>query len=367
MNSFSKIKIGNERYPALTGVRALGAIVVFFNHLPFRIGSIIIVDILTFFFVLSGFLIVYLYYEKLDISRKWLSKYFVNRFARIYPVYFVLVTIAILLAHDFRPVFLFKNYTLTHALFNNTQDLAIQPSWSLTVEECFYFLAPLIMFLIKRFNFLVSLLFGVLLLAVALLISGANISFLHTPLFVFTTTFFGYFFAFYSGAWLAIVILKREKQNRIILEGNKWTSWGIIGIAIPIIVMIFLYKTDYPFKSAALVLISNFILPVPIVLLYFGLICERNLVSRLLSAKVMGWLGRGSYSFYLMHTLIINYLALPFIASHSDNYYNVFVICTFITTQILSILLFALYEEPLNMFIRRKIRMGIRIKTIQND
>ncbi|HTQ66603.1 MAG TPA: acyltransferase [Puia sp.] len=367
MKPFSKIKTGNERYPALTGIRALGATVVFFNHLPFKIGSIIIVDILTFFFVLSGFLIVYLYYEKLDISRKWLYKYFVNRFARIYPVYFLLVTIAILILHDFRSEFLFKNYTLTHALFNNTKDIAIQPSWSLTVEECFYFLAPLIMFLIKKFNFLVSFLLGVFLLLIALLISEANISFLHTPLFVFTTTFFGYFFAFYAGAWLAIIILEREKNANVVLEGNKWTIWGLIGIAVPIILMIYVYRTDHPFKSAALVMITNFILPVPVAVLYFGLICEKSFLSRILSDKIFGWMGRGSYSFYLMHTLIINYLALPFIINHSENYYNFYVVVTYIITQVLSILLFALYEEPLNMFIRKKFKFGIRIKTIQND
>src|ERR1700749_337634 len=112
MKPFTSIKVGNERYPALTGIRAFGASAVFFVHLPFQLGFTLVIDVIPLFFVLSGFLIVYLYYENVAVKAGKLYGYFVNRFARIYPVYFLLVSIAILLRHDFRPLFLFKNYTL---------------------------------------------------------------------------------------------------------------------------------------------------------------------------------------------------------------------------------------------------------------
>ena len=223
MNILSIFKIGKERFPALTGIRALAAIAVFFVHLPFSTGFNFTINVIALFFVLSGFLIVYLYYPASAFSTHHLVNYFTNRFARLYPVYFLLVSIAIWYNHDFHPLLLIKNYTLTHALFHNTKDILIQPSWSLTVEECFYALAPVIMFLIRRYNYFVSFLFGVFLLLTALLISIAPISFLHTPEFVMTTTFFGYFFEFYTGVWLAILILKREKNGLKKRKGSTFT------------------------------------------------------------------------------------------------------------------------------------------------
>jgi hypothetical protein len=34
MSALSKLGLGTEKYPALTGVRAVGASVVFFDHVP---------------------------------------------------------------------------------------------------------------------------------------------------------------------------------------------------------------------------------------------------------------------------------------------------------------------------------------------
>src|SRR3569833_582385 len=135
-----KVPLGSEKYPALTGVRAAGAVAVFFDHFPLSPGSHVVINVLAFFYALSGFLIVRVYYERAELTRAWLSKYFVNRFARIYPVYFLLLTLAISLHHDFRPWTLFTNYTLLHALFHGTR-IIYQPSWSLNEEEAFLFLA----------------------------------------------------------------------------------------------------------------------------------------------------------------------------------------------------------------------------------
>ena len=89
-------------FPALTGFRAIAAWVIFIYHFfPFKnpnhsypkwISDIIWefhigVDM---FFVLSGFLITYRYFDENPIHFK---KYMVNRFARIYPMYFIITAI----------------------------------------------------------------------------------------------------------------------------------------------------------------------------------------------------------------------------------------------------------------------------------
>jgi peptidoglycan/LPS O-acetylase OafA/YrhL len=66
-------------------------------------------------------------------------------------------------------------------------------------------------------------------------------------------------------------------------------------------------------------------------------------------------LGRASYSFYLLHTLIINYISIPYLLPRSE-YRAACVALTFVITWGLSILLFALYEEPMNVWIRDRFR-----------
>jgi peptidoglycan/LPS O-acetylase OafA/YrhL len=351
MSVFSAIKIGNERYPALTGVRAVGATVVFFDHFPPWADLHITINVMAFFFALSGFLIVRIYYENVELGRKWLSRYFVNRFARIYPVYFLLLTITVCIQHDFRPWVLLANYTLTHALFHG-MDRLIQPSWSLTVEECFYFLAPMFMVLARRHNFFVPFALASLLLLAALAVSTLGIAFLGTPGFVLDATFFGHFVEFFAGFFLALSLMRLEKRGPIEVPGNKYTMAGLAGVSLLAMAMIAVYQRT-PLNLRAVILLNNFLIPFPIMLLYWGLIRENTVLSRLLSSNASGLLGRASYSFYLLHSIIIDYVSIPYLLPAIGNR-PFCVALTFILTWLISILLFALYEEPLNLFLRRQ-------------
>jgi peptidoglycan/LPS O-acetylase OafA/YrhL len=362
MMAFPKLGLGTEKYPALTGVRAVGASVVFFDHFPVWADAHLTVNVMAFFYALSGFLIVRIYYEQAQLRLAWLSKYFVNRFARIYPVYFLLLSIAVLLHHDFHPLLLLKNYTLTHALFNGTTFI-IQPSWSLTVEECFYLLAPLFMLLARRRGFLAPFALGCLLLLVALAISRLGFSFLGTPTFVLSTTFFGHFAEFFAGVYLALAMIRLENKGGVAVPGSRRTLLGLAGVLALVTAMLIVYR-HAPLNYSAIVLINNFLIPAPIALLYWGLMRENTAVARLLSTPVFGLLGRSSYSFYLLHTLVIDYVSVPLLLPASG-YRSVCVLVTFVATWVLSAALFVCYEEPLNLFIRRRFRSKERWVGVQ--
>jgi peptidoglycan/LPS O-acetylase OafA/YrhL len=347
-----KLGLGTERYPALTGVRAVGASVVFFDHFPPWPGVHVVINVLAFFFALSGFLIVRIYYEQAQISVRWLTKYFVNRFARIYPVYFLLLTAAVLLNHETGLWTLLTNYTLTHALFHGTT-LIIQPSWSLTVEECFYLLAPAFMLLARRYTFLAPLAVAFLLLAAALAIAQLGYAFLGTRAFVLTTTFFGHFAEFFAGFWLALRVIKLEKQGSIRAPGCVRTVVGVLGVSVLIGAMMLVYQHP-PLNYRRIIVINNFLMPLPIALLYSGFIREDTAVARLLSGRLAGLLGRSSYSFYLMHTLIIDLVVARL--APADVHRLWWISLTFVLTWLLSVLLFVYYEEPVNLFIRGKFR-----------
>ena len=84
-------------FNALTGIRAIAAYMVFFHHynpfVKFIYSYFIYSNInefhigVTLFFVLSGFLISFKYLNNNDFNY---TKYFINRFSRIYPIYFIL-------------------------------------------------------------------------------------------------------------------------------------------------------------------------------------------------------------------------------------------------------------------------------------
>jgi peptidoglycan/LPS O-acetylase OafA/YrhL len=121
--NFSNLPLGKERFPALTGIRAVAAFMVFFHHLPLLLHPLMgglqlsFFSAITWFFVLSGFLITYRYYGRIEFSASYAWNYFVNRFARIYPVYFLVLTVVVLILKNFEPVFLIQNYTLTITFF----------------------------------------------------------------------------------------------------------------------------------------------------------------------------------------------------------------------------------------------------------
>lgn len=348
----SSINIGNEKYPALTGIRALGAAAVFFDHFYAQKAEIVI-NVMAFFFVLSGFLIIRIYYSSFELSGKWFSKYFINRFARIYPVYFLLLTLAILLHHEYPGTgIILRNYTLTQALLN-IKDVIIQPCWSLTVEECFYFIAPLIIIICKRSNFFMALLLSAGMLCGGLAASALKISFPGSKQFIFSTTYLGHFFEFYAGVFLALVMMKREQQEPKRSTGIKWTVSGAVGVVVLLLIMVFIYRVK-PLNTNLIILINNFFIPVPIAILYFGFITEQSFFSRFLSTKSMGLLGRSSYAFYVLHMIIITYLSRPLLSRYMTDTTNLML--TFIITTIGSIAIFLFYEEPLNIFIRRKFK-----------
>src|ERR1700712_1417903 len=97
------MKRNKSRFDSLTGLRAVAAIMIFcfhfrkfwFGYLPtfinralneFHIG-------VSIFFVLSGFLIAYTYKDEPLRSKTAYLKYILVRFARIFPIYIIILTL----------------------------------------------------------------------------------------------------------------------------------------------------------------------------------------------------------------------------------------------------------------------------------
>lgn len=342
----------NKYIPDLTGVRAIAAYLIFFSHYAvsnifreFHIG-------VTIFFVLSGFLITYLYYQSAMLNRVWIKNFYVKRFARIYPVLALTTIVGLILLKDSDFKIWFLSLSLLKGFSAQYVYTGLQQSWTLTVEAVFYLLAPFIFLLAKKglpfwLQFTALFLIGVLISGWGHLEQLLNpAAFIESHLFLFRLTFFGQAFAFLAGVLLAKFVLIHNQPRRLIISGLL-TYGGLLGVIGIVGALVSLQSPNYAVGglSPLGVILNNLILPGIIAVFFYGLITEKTILNRILATRLFTLLGASSYTFYLIHMEPIANL-LPAIAKT-----NIWTF--FISLNLVAIIIYLVYEYPLNKLIRK--------------
>ncbi|WP_374949714.1 acyltransferase family protein [Mucilaginibacter sp.] len=380
--------------PALTGVRALAAYLVFISHYAytfdenfphavqrflneFHIG-------VTIFFVLSGFLIAFRYFDSFKLTGDWFGQYLKNRVARIYPMYFLLTAGAFIsfyftgdqkITNGYQhPIGLFlMHITFVRGFFDQLKFTGIAQGWSLTVEELFYFSAPFIFYFAQRYKkFYIQPIvitgFGVLLV---LLFRNVNwYGFFGNFTFMMLYTFLGRCFEFFAGIQLALIVKNKT------LTGDAKTGFTYLGFVLIFVCVGIMSVLPIPKGEIAGlhhpvgIITNNYLLAMAIALFFYGLLTETTLLKKLLSNKFVELLGKSSYIFYLIH-LGYMYDFLHFGFNWLNDYvFEIYdklgvdwnspfqydslnVLYAFVILNAVSILLFKLIEEPLNHYIRK--------------
>ncbi|MGV8994330.1 MAG: acyltransferase family protein [Flavobacterium sp.] len=350
--------MSKQIFPALTGVRALAAYMVFLHHYnpinetnfpilnkfvgQFHIG-------VSIFFVLSGFLIAYRY---MDSKNFHFGRYMVNRVARVYPIYFILTTITFLGTWYYQQQESFDwalygmNISFLRGFFDDLKFTGIAQGWSLTVEETFYFSAPLFFLLLRKSKYFL------IILPVAILTIGFGIvyffgnslsfGFFSTNNFLLEYTFLGRVFEFFIG--IAIVFVMKKSQ---VLSNSGWFTYGgIFAMIICIYLMSILDNDGAASEKIPFYFVYLLFLPLlGIAPLLFGLIQEKTIVQRFFSNKIAVLLGKSSYAFYLVHMGIFKFK----LDTMTDNLWVIFIVL-----NILTIGIYLFLEKPLNRIIRAR-------------
>ncbi len=306
----------------LTAVRALAAAVVFVYHyfelqahandqgvLQFiaRQGYIG-VDL---FFVLSGFILTVRYFREMANYTFNVGQYFRRRIARIYPLYFTILALTLLLTFQSPHII---NLTLTQGFFLDYFSTGVPTAWTLTVEECFYLIFPLLLLTIvparrpiRIFLTLLAWTAGFFLIGFVLLIwarqSGVQFQagFLGRPdrglIWPFSYTIFGYIFDFSVGIFVAIPYL----------NGIKWKSWqstllAVVGIGGIVYCMGVIDSHQGGLTPDRL---TVYLITVFAGLLISALTCEEAPLSRLLNFELFVYLGRISFALYLIQKTVL--------------------------------------------------------------
>jgi len=368
-----------QYFSVLTGVRAIAAYMVFLSHdNPFKTegpvsqlwealgrfcGALSIG--VSVFFVLSGFLITVRYEQNIELSWKWARRYLRNRVARIYPMYF-LVTIATLIGTTINAGYdpsrlwkfynlkdkifvVFLNLTFLRGFFDRYRFTMAGQGWSLTVEECFYLSAPFLLLGLRR-SWRRLLIYPVILLGIGLVLATIGSSF-HDQLFGFfgsvrfmlDWTFFGRCLEFLAGMALALYLRHNPGTPK---KGFLLTSLGIVWMAV-CMALIAYSERNTPNGVAVMNMLNpssyvvrNAVLPVGIVLLFWGLLYEQNWLKRLLETPIFDLLGKSSYSFYLIHVGVLDFFLDDFVTHN--------ILGKFIIINLVAIGLYKLVEHPVH-------------------
>lgn len=281
-------------YGAIDGVRAICVLLVMMNHVHYAGSSYIPpnaylgVDI---FFIISGFLITSLLrLEQRQTGRVDFAAFYWRRGFRILPVYFVVLLIYIAVCH--LPGYQEKWVQLKAGMpwfLTFLNEFAVEPlkgsvfthTWSLGIEEKFYLLWPVLFFLFARtMRTRVLLMLGLFCVLLAIP-DPANHRHVHA------------YYGLLMGAVMAVA-LSSSYHQRIVDAVRAIPAWIIAGL---VVFSFFLENMTHSVMWGFSALIALF-------LTY--LVVAPSWLARVLGSGPMVWLGKRSYSMYLVHILCLN-------------------------------------------------------------
>lgn len=251
----------------------------------------------SFFFILSGFLITYLLLkERYATNTIHLKSFFVKRIFRILPLYFVVCLIGFLIIPFFfgtttnesilQHVFLGANFNqieLANTGLKNSMILA--PLWSIAIEEQFYLVWPFFLLLLKP-KYYLYLFLAVLLGSYFFMYLNLNsyiVLLLHT---------FSVLPEFMLGAMLAYLTYNNSKVIQLVKDLPTW----FLILAYFVSIFIILYIPP-PYSYFAYPLVFTFII--------LEQVFSENSLFKVSSFKGLDYLGKISYGCYMYHSIVL--------------------------------------------------------------
>ena len=343
---------GRKHYPALDGLRGLAILLVLVCHYSLVLPqSDPVVSALTdlfikgwigvnLFFVLSGFLITGILYDAKG-QLHYFRHFYARRFLRIFPLYYGFLGLLLLgiLAYKFGDPVKFSHSVIGHALlsyqpwlwsytFNiycaihNSMGVLVTQFWTLSVEEQFYMLWPVVVFAFGR-ETLVRICVGLMLSALALRLA---LTAFHTPIIPIYVLAPCQMDSLAAGALVALLV-RGAAGVRAMLEPARSAAIAAGGVLILASIGALLFhlqwqsSTGFPMGAHAYAVdqLRHPLFAVPYVaaafysvlavffaaLLALAIQLEEGSYARFMKFKALRFLGGYSYGIYVFHLPIL--------------------------------------------------------------
>lgn len=356
--------------PGLDGLRAIAILLVFASHSDLVEFGWVGVQL---FFVLSGFLITGILLDMKDSlpAGKYFAKFYGRRFLRIFPLYYFYLALMAVVAYwlikvDFRPKYMqiffdqvwyavLYVYDIFYraAWFHPTQFL--DHFWSLSVEEQFYIVWPLLLLLVPQkhlkrlFISFIILGFGFRVLLYVWYLSGSNLWFFREPLgLVIYSWPLSHLDAFAFGAYIARYKLWRPKAQLLFLAllvpvagfGVTYLATGSIGV-------ISALGYDSSLANGYEFIWGHTLLNYFFAVLIYCVVREKVLV-RFLEMPWLRYLGKISYGMYVYHLTLIWFVwnLVDERTQGGTEYYWIKLVIALFATILVSTLSYYFLERP---------------------
>lgn len=331
-------------FPTIDGLRAIAIICVLFSHTPvplprmawgWALGNFGV----ALFFAISGFLAYFvLHRDEERLGRVDYNYFLLRRVLRIWPAYFAVILAAYFLSSKdaitnatFLSLFTFTiNWDMAN--FTGWPLPPISLLWSISVEEQFYVLAP---FMYRLLRSRYALIFALSVIALSnigrLLYITSNFSQSgNGGLYYLTYTYADIFLA---GALVAHWFLKGGRIGR-------WSQWAAFLFSLMLIdISMNMWRPVLFPPYTPDTLLPYMLLPLALGLLFVSVMPMRQTAfSWLLSTTPLSIVAKLSYSLYLVHLLVGNYVTSGLLPLYS----------AFLVT---AALLYVIIERP---FLRQK-------------
>ncbi|MHB2000817.1 MAG: acyltransferase family protein [Solirubrobacteraceae bacterium] len=358
--------------PALTGLRMVAAFAVYISHIGpphsspswlkafFESGYMGV----TLFFTLSGFVMTINYFDALAMpSYRSVRRFAAARFARLYPLYALMLIYMVLSAHSHgQSLTGWWQSALAIQTWSSNLSIAYSfdaPSWSIGVEVFLYACFPLIVLAMRRLRkpasitilamIVLAIMFG---LAAWFVASGrgslpwTDPSSAHRWLYRTPLTRLG---DFTLGILAARLYLFTRSARRL----EEFSSYLAAGSAL----LIALLMAWPPDVFSAWCWDAAYAGPTAVLL--FGLAAApRARLARLLSVPLMLLLGEASFAFYMVHQPAIGLLGGYLWATATSATTVAFEVLTFGAILCLAVGLHLIVERPARVYLRRILGAG---------
>jgi peptidoglycan/LPS O-acetylase OafA/YrhL len=316
----------------------------------------------SFFFVLSGFLITYiLTFDKIHQGNISPKRFFIRRAFRIWPLFYLMVIIAMIIPPDFAEHIGFYmngggyepdwrySFTFTENIHMIMQDnvpktTPLSVFWSLCIEEQFYILWMIVFFFVKR-RWIPVFLITSILFAIGWRVAEPYIY--QNDRVTWHGLFSNLDYFAVSGLLGFYVATSYEKVAAFVSKIPLWVRWSyVIGVVLMIIFLAKIFEHDIYILKVLYYTITA--------LVFTGLLLvfvPQDSKIRFSDKNVFTKLGKISYGLYVYHIIWIH-VVYKFYRDYSievDNIRNylLFLMITFSLTVVTSYLSYKFFEMPI--------------------
>ncbi len=362
----------------LTGIRFFAALHVVFFHFIYLGGEFSAAlpkpflymvgygeSAVAFFFILSGFILTYVYTDKDHKLKVPFRTFAVARFARLYPVYILGLLLDLprgisyfLNTYDFQAalvkigVSLGAYITMVQAWHDRVAITWNSPAWSLSNEFFFYLVFPLLLVPIMRAKKYLLPFVILYLLPIVIYFTSAKV--FHVDFNEATTAVFWRSLPairvteFIIGMFLGKLFITENRFSNYIKSNAKlmgYVFWLILSVSLAFIAI----RTSFPRG-----IFSNVFLLPCFAMMIILLATVKVPFAGIFSNKPMVLLGNASFSLYIVHQPVYEYIS-AMLKGFGLQHSFLFLALYLILVILFSILLYKYFESPCQRWLREKL------------